>query len=393
MRWQTRVIRVTRLMPSADVVIVGAGFIGLSTAWSLAVKDPTLRITVLDAGDFASGGAGRNGSGIRLQWSRDFNIHLARDSLEVFENCESLLDYPGGVELRQVGYLILAHSPEMMEILERGVEVQRGFGVPSQIVTPEECRKIQPGLRIDGLYGGSFCGKDGVASPFKWLDALNRAVLRAGVDVRWGQKVSAIIPVQNAFKAIVPDGEFHAQKVIVCTDWAVPELLKPIGIDLPVTCDEKEALITEPTRPLVHTVLMSKKTGLGIKQLGRGNIIITRSRGTNPDEHTQDGLRNWLSLCAGNAMELLPALRDVAILRQWNGYISCTPDMQPAFGETEIDGLYAVVSAYKGFMLSPQLGRIVADLVVEGCSSHLAANPLALSRFKAGALVPETLTI
>lgn len=380
-------------MPTADIVIVGAGFLGLSTAWSLTLKDPSLRITIFDAGDFASGGAGRNGSGIRLQWSRDFNIHLARDSLEIFENSETLLDYPGGVELRQVGYLILAHSPQMMGALEQGVEIQRGLGVPSQIVTPEECRKIQPGLQVDGLLGGSFCGKDGIASPFKWLDALNRAVLRAGVDVRWGQKVAGVVPAGNAFRVIAPESEVHARKVVICTDWAVPELLGPLGIDLPVTHEEKEALITEPAPPLVQTVVMSKKAGLGIKQLGRGNIIITRSRGSDPREHMPEGLRNWLSLCARDATELMPGLRDVAVLRQWDGYISRTPDMQPAFGETEIDGLFAVVSAYKGFMLSPQLGRIVADLVIDGRSGHQAAGPLALSRFKSGALVPEALTI
>lgn len=378
---------------SADILIVGAGFIGLATAWALTIKDPTVRITVLDAGDFASGGSGRNGAGIRLQWSRDFNISLAKDSLEVFENSESLLAYPGGVELRQVGYLILAHSLEMMKTLRQAVEIQRSHGVPSEIVTPEECRRIQPGLQLEGLVGGSFCSKDGVASPLKWLDALNKAVLRAGVNVRWGQAVSGITPHGKAFRVTASEGEFSAAKVLVCTDWAVPELLRPLGIDLPVSSEEKEALITEAVGPTIHTVLMSKRTGLGIKQLGRGNIIITRSRGDNPSDHTKDALQNWLTACAASATELVPSLKDIAVLRQWNGLISRTPDMQPAFGETDIDGLYAVVSAYKGFMLSPQLGRIVADLVIDRRSNHLAAPQLALSRFKSGDLVPETLTI
>lgn len=379
--------------PTADVLIVGAGFMGLSTAWALSLKDPKLRVTILDEGDFASGGSGRNGSGFRLQWSRDFNIRLAKDSLDVFEDCERLLDYPGGIELRQVGYLILAHSEDAMATLERGVAIQRSHGVPSQTLTPAECREIQPGLQLDGLVGASYCSRDGIASPFRWLDALYKAVLRAGANVLWGHRVTRIRPDRRTFTISAAGSEFHADKVLVCTDWAVPELLTPLGIDLPVSCEEKEALITEALGPIVHTVLMSKKTGLGIKQLARGNIIISRSRGSDPSEHTPEAQRGWLSVCASSAVDLIPALKDVSALRQWNGYISRTPDMQPAFGETDIEGLYVVISAYKGFMLSPQIGRIVGDLMTDGHSNHIAALPLALSRFRSGNLVPETLTI
>ncbi|RWB66304.1 FAD-binding oxidoreductase [Mesorhizobium sp.] len=378
---------------TTDIAIVGAGFVGLAVAWALSLKDPNLRITIFDEGDFASGGAGRNGSGYRLQWSRDFNIHLAKDSLEVFENCESLLDYAGGVELRQIGYLILAHSPEAMEVLKQSVETQRRFGVPSEILTPSECNGIQPGLRLDGLQGGSFCWMDGTASPFKWLDALNRAVLRAGAVVHWRRKVTGITPRNGTYRVSLADGEINAAKVVICTDWALPELLEPLGIDLPIAREMKGALITEAFGRVVNTVLMAKRSGIGIKQLDRGNVIITRSRGDNFKDYEANAWRNWLTGCASAATELLPALRDVAVLRQWDGYISLTPDMQPAFGETEIKGVYAVVSAYKGFMLSPQLGRIMADIVTDGSSDHIAASPLALSRFKSGKLVPEALTI
>lgn len=81
------------------------------------------------------------------------------------------------------------------------------------------------------------------------------------------------------------------------------------------------------------------------------------------------------------------------MLRQWSGMISKTPDMQPVLGETQLPGLFVAVSAYKGFMMSPQMGRIMADLMVSGHSDHVAAAPLSPTRFAAGELVPETLTI
>src|ERR1700756_4367289 len=94
----------------ADVVIVGAGAFGLSAAWHMAKRRDATRIIVLDDGEFASGASGRNGAGFRMQWGLDLNILLSKESTAFFENATELLDYPRGIELKQDGYLVLAHS-------------------------------------------------------------------------------------------------------------------------------------------------------------------------------------------------------------------------------------------------------------------------------------------
>ncbi|MGE4248879.1 MAG: NAD(P)/FAD-dependent oxidoreductase [Parvibaculaceae bacterium] len=378
---------------TADVLIVGAGFFGLATAWALLVRDTTLRVMVLDAGDFASGGSGRNGSGFRLQWSREFNIQLVVDSLEVFRNGEDLLGYRGGLDVKHQGYLMLAHSAAALESLQQAVDLQQILGVPSQILSADECLKVQPGLNLSGLRGASYCWKDGTLSPFKWLDALYGFVRRAGGVVKFQTSVSSVTSLPSSFLVTANEEQYHAKKVVICTDWAAPELLSPLAVNLPIRRAAKEALITGATRPMVRTVLMSGMVGLGIKQLDRGNIIITLSRSTNCPNGELDSPRPWLSECCRKATNLLPSLSEVSVLRQWNGYISRTPDMQPVLGRTEIDNLYVAVSAYKGLMISPQVGRIMADIILDGHSTHVAAGALSASRFKADALVPETLTI
>lgn len=376
---------------TADVLIVGAGFIGLSVACSLLAKDPSLSVLIADAGDFASGGSGRNGAGIRMQWSRDFNIELSRESVETFENVEELHGYPGGIDFRQHGYLILAHSDDALMTLRNAVAVQNSMGVPSELIDAASCRRLQPGLNVEGLRGGAFCGKDGTANPFKWLDALLKTSRNRGARVHYGCRVHLIHRLGEDFEAETSLGKITSHRVIICTDWAAPELLRPMGIDIPISYAHKEAMVTEACPELVRTVLMASERGLGIKQMARGNILLTLTRNhLNPD---QENTSDYLSACATAAIELLPELAELSLIRKWSGLISKTPDMQPVIGETQVTGLYLAVSAYKGFMISPAVGRIMADLVVSGHSEHVAARALHPHRFKEGLLVPETLTI
>ena len=109
---------------SADIVIVGAGAYGLSCAFHIFELDPKAKVMVLDAGEFASGASGRNGAGFRMQWAREFNIRLSQESIRFFEDAVQCLDYPDGIDLKQDGYLMLAHSEASMAQLQKGYEMQ-----------------------------------------------------------------------------------------------------------------------------------------------------------------------------------------------------------------------------------------------------------------------------
>ena len=377
---------------STDILIVGAGAYGLSCAWWIAQRDTRPSVLVLDAGDFASGGTGRNGAGMRMQWGLEFNIRLSQESIAFFEDAERRLDYPGGIELKQHGYLLLAHSEAMLEGLGANLELQHQLGVPSELLSAEDCLHLVPSLNPENIVGGSICLKDGTASPFLWLDALLRAARREGAQVRFGTPVRQIEHQGDGFLVRTPGQEFHAGKVLICTDWAAPELLKPLGVDLPISGMPKEAIVTEAWEPLLSPAIVSFKHDMFVNQMTRGSIVAVPTR-IRPDGDDHNSTDDFLPFAARRILDLLPALAEVNIIRSWAGVISKTPDMQAVLGETGVPNLYIAVSAYKGFMTSPAVGRVMAEIVIDGHSNHPAVAPLSARRFETGELVPEPLTV
>jgi sarcosine oxidase subunit beta len=131
---------------TTDILVIGAGVYGLSSAWCMARRRSGARITVVDAGEFASGASGRNGAGFRMQWGLDLNIQLSKESTAFFENAADLLDYPRGIELKQDGYLVLAHSRNALDRLNASIEIQHRYGVPSESLDADACMKMVPAL-------------------------------------------------------------------------------------------------------------------------------------------------------------------------------------------------------------------------------------------------------
>jgi sarcosine oxidase subunit beta len=372
-----------------DVLIVGAGVYGLACAWWMAKRRSGARILVVDEGEFASGATGRNGAGFRMQWGLDLNIRLCQESTRFFETAAEQLDYPRGIELKQDGYLVLAHSDKALAKLNGAIAAQHRYGVPSELLTAEDCVKMVPALGRNRLVGGTFCGKDGSISPFLWLDALLKACRREGVEVRYGARVERIEKANGAFHARLKDGAIAADKVLLCTDWAVPQLLSPMGVDLPVESLPKEAIVTVPCTERVKPILISLEHRISVNQTGRGSIVFVPSRARTGA--TIESTPEFLAFAAPKIVDLLPGVADVPVLRTWGGVSSVTPDMQPILGETEIEGLYVAVSSFRGLMTSPAVGRMLAALVLENDTNDPVLSQLSPRRFRTGDLIIEPL--
>jgi len=372
-----------------DVLIIGAGAYGLSCAWWMAKRRTGARILVVDEGEFASGASGRNGAGFRMQWGLDLNIRLCQESIQFFETAAEQLDYPRGIELKQDGYLVLAHSPKALATLKSSLEIQHRYGVPSELLNADECIRMVPALGRNRLAGGTFCGKDGTISPFLLLDSLLKACRRENVDVRYGTRVEKLGRANGTFSATTKGGTIEANKVLLCTDWAVPELLASLGIDLPVKSLPKEAIVTVPCAPKVKPILISLEHHISVNQVGRGSIIFVVSRAREGAEIVSTP--DFLGFAAPKIMDLLPGAADVPVLRTWGGVSSLTPDMQPILGETEVDGLYVAVSSFRGLMTSPAVGRIMSTLILENDTNDPVLTQLTPRRFKTGDLIVEPL--
>src|SRR5947208_7357717 len=119
---------------TTDVLVIGAGVYGLSSAWWMTRLRSGARIMVVDEGEFASGASGRNGAGFRMQWGLDLNILLSKESTAFFENAAELLDYPRGIELKQDGYLVLPHSKNRLTRLKASIGIRIGNQLPSELL-------------------------------------------------------------------------------------------------------------------------------------------------------------------------------------------------------------------------------------------------------------------
>jgi sarcosine oxidase subunit beta len=372
-----------------DVLIIGAGAYGLSCAWWMAKRRTGARILVVDEGEFASGASGRNGAGFRMQWGLDLNIRLCQESIRFFETAAEQLDYPRGIELKQDGYLVLAHSPKALATLRSSLEIQHRYGVPSELLDADDCVKMVPALGRNRLAGGTFCGKDGTISPFLLLDSLLKACRREKVDVRYGTRVEKLARANGSFCATVKDGTIEADKVLLCTDWAVPELLASLGITLPVKSLPKEAIVTVPCAPKVRPVLISLEHHISVNQVARGSIIFVVSRAREGTEIVSTP--DFLGFAAPKIIDLLPGVADVQVLRTWGGVSSLTPDMQPILGASEVEGLYVAVSSFRGLMTSPAVGRIMSALILENDTNDPVLTQLTPRRFQTGDLIVEPL--
>ena len=372
-----------------DVLIIGAGAYGLSCAWWMAKRRTGARILVVDEGEFASGASGRNGAGFRMQWGLDLNIRLCQESIRFFETAAEQLDYPRGIELKQDGYLVLAHSPKALATLRSSLEIQHRYGVPSELLDADDCVKMVPALGRNRLAGGTFCGKDGTISPFLLLDSLLKACRREKVDVRYGTRVEKLARANGSFCATVKDGTIEADKVLLCTDWAVPELLASLGFTLPVKSLPKEAIVTVPCAPKVRPILISLEHHISVNQVARGSIIFVVSRAREGTEIVSTP--DFLGFAAPKIIDLLPGVADVPVIRTWGGVSSLTPDMQPILGASEVEGLYVAVSSFRGLMTSPAVGRIMSALILENDTNDPVLTQLTPRRFQTGDLIVEPL--
>ncbi|HEV3191137.1 MAG TPA: FAD-dependent oxidoreductase, partial [Polyangiaceae bacterium] len=150
----------------ADVVVIGAGIMGLSIAYHLAELGVT-NVTVVDKGYLCGGASGRNGGGVRAQWSNEANVMLMLESIRMCRNFAHQMKI--NVWFRQGGYLFVARTPAITERLEQSVALQKNCGLATRMLTPNEARRIVPELDTSGIEGASYNPDDGVVFPWPFV--------------------------------------------------------------------------------------------------------------------------------------------------------------------------------------------------------------------------------
>ncbi len=345
-----------------DFAVIGAGIIGMATAYYLS--DAGMKTAVIDKEYMGSGSTGRCISGIRQQFSTPTSIGVMKESVSLFSQMKD--EFGFSVDFSQSGYLLMAHSEELLSIFESNIKVQKKEGVNVSLLSPKESRSIVPTLNTQGLLGAAYCPDDGQAYPFSVLRGYKIKISENKGDFFLYNPVVTIQKNQN-FLLTLKDGTcVEADKVLLSAGPWTRELGEQLGLDLPLYPERHEAIITERIPKIIEPMLVDyRKDGCYFQQLVTGQVI-----GCYTPDPSVPGIRHDASLgflieMAKRMARLVPELEKATILRHWAGCYTMTPDGNPIVDLTPIDNLYVASGMCgHGFMFGPGICKHLSHFIL-----------------------------
>lgn len=375
----------------ADIVVVGGGILGLATAYNLAKRGAT-DIVVLEQSYLCAGASGRNGGGVRMQWGTRSNVELAKRSIEL---CRRFARDMGiNVWFRPGGYLFLATEKATAKRLEEGARLQNSLGVPTQVLTADAARAIAPQLETKRVLAAAYNPKDGVIFPWPFLWGYATQAAKLGVRIETFTRVEGFELGDKRIASVKTNrGTIRCDRVVLAAGAWSPQVAALAGVKLPNEPHRHEILVTEPLKPFLTPLVSILDSGLYFSQSGRGEIVGGMGDHREPAGLEMGSTLRFVSRFSKALVELMPAMGDVKVLRQWAGCYDVTPDNQPVLGTTP--GLENLIQLNgfvgHGFMMAPAMG--------ERTAAYLAGEPdelfvrLNLSRFIEGRLEREDFII
>jgi sarcosine oxidase, subunit beta len=380
------------LKPAYDVVIVGAGVHGLATAYYLAANWGITNVAVVDKGYVGGGGSGRNTAILRANYLTSDGVRFYRRSLQLYETLATELNF--NVMFSQRGHLTLAHTDSSVRTMRWRAEVNKLEGVDSEVIGPDEIKKLVPYLDVSAdtrypILGALYHPPGGIIRH----DAVNWGYARAadglGVEIHQGTEVVGIDVAHDRVVGVqTSQGRIAAPVVINCTAGWCTTIADMVGVRLPIVTHPLQAAVTEPVRVFLDTVVVSGTLHVYVSQTDRGELVFGASTDPYPS-YSMRGSLEFTEELAGHVLELMPAVARLRLLRQWAGLCDITPDFSPILGVTPVDGFLLDVGwGTYGFKAGPVAGESMAELVGTGKTPEIIA-PFELARFGEGRLIGE----
>jgi sarcosine oxidase subunit beta len=386
----------------AEIVVIGAGIMGLAIAYNLARLGVTDTL-VVDRSYLCGGASGRNGGGVRAQWSTEANIRLMQESIRMCREFASEMKI--NVWFRQGGYLFLARTEEKRRALEASVKLQNDLGLPTRLLTAKEAQKIVPELDPSGVVAASYNPDDGVVFPWPFVWGFAQAARKLGVEIATftdvvgfetkGARIEGVVlrsidPRSASRETFV----VRTNKVVNAAGAWSPEIARMLGVELPNKPHRHEICSSEPLKPWLKPLVADLTDGLYFSQSTRGEIVGGVGQERVPEGHNQESSFAFLGRYARSLVRTCPVLGQVKVLRQWAGLYDVTPDHNPIVGAIdEIEHFYQASGFVgHGFMMAPVVGKLIAQNIVEQTPLPMFER-WNLRRFKAGRLLSEAMII
>lgn len=376
-----------------DVIIVGGGGHGLATAYYLARDFPTKKIAVLEKGWIGGGNTGRNTTIVRSNYLWDEAALLYEHALKLWEGLTEELDF--NVMFSQRGVYNLGHTLQDMRDIELRVSANLLNGVDAEVVSVAELKERIPILETGKqvrypVMGASFQARGGVARHDAVAWGFARAASRLGVDIVQNCEVIGMDVSGGRIHGVETTRGFIKADQVGCVPAGHASVLaKMANVRLPLESHPLQAFVSEPMKPVLHTVVMSNAVHGYVSQSDKGDLVI----GAGIDSYTgyaQRGSPHLIDHCAAAMIELFPIFSRTRLNRQWGGIVDTCPDACPIISPIpEVKGLYFNCGwGTGGFKATPGSGHVFAQTIGHDTPHPLAA-PFHIQRFTTGALIDE----
>jgi sarcosine oxidase subunit beta len=372
---------------SADVVVIGGGIMGASTAYHLARRGCT-NVIVLEAGEmFGLGSTGLNAGGVRHQFSTAVNIELSKYSVAAMERFAEEMDQEVG--LRRCGYLFILDDATDLEQFRRNVELQNAHGIPSRIIGPPEIAELAPEVELRGIVGASWCPIDGLVDPHGLLQGYISGARRLGATLLTESPATALeIEGDRVVRVGTPAGSIDTRAVVIAAGPWSARVGALGGISVPIEPIRRQIAVTCPIADLRKDFpfVIDFSRALYFHREGAGILTGMSNRDEPPGFDTAVD-ETWRVRHLENAIERLPLLADAELAAEWAGLYEVTPDDQPILGRLpHAEGLFICAGfSGHGLMHGPATGLLMAEEILDGRAHTIDIDPLRWGRFDSGA--------
>jgi sarcosine oxidase subunit beta len=382
------------MVQTADVIVVGAGIMGASTAYHLARRRYG-KVLVLERDTVCSGSSALASGGIRHQYANRVGVELTQQSIVTYECFAD--EFGVDPQFRQHGYLILVTTDDEWTAAEQRVAMQRGLGVDVALLPAEDVKRLAPYLETGDLRGATWSPRDGYADPYLCTTAIAARARDLGVAIKQHHEVTGFARVGDTHELTTAQGRFQAPVLVIaagCWSGLVGTLA---GVEIPVSPRRRHKFITAPfpagAIPAATPFIIDPHGGISIRREGDG-ILMGCGRPDEPSAFDTDVDWSLAPPMVERAVHRAPALGDARLMRAWAGLYEMTPDQTGIVSAVPgADGLFVVAGfSGHGFMHGPIAGQLMAETIVHGRAVTVDASALDIRRFASGEAPVESLT-
>jgi sarcosine oxidase, subunit beta len=378
--------------PNYDIIIVGGGGHGLAAAYYLAKNHAVTRVAVIERGWIGGGNTGRNTTIVRSNYLYPESARLYDFSLRLYEGLSQDLNF--NIMLSQRGLVLLAHSRHDLDAMSRWANAMRMNGIAAELLTREQVGALAPALDLSPrarlpVLGGFTQRRGGTARHDAVAWGYARAASALGVDIIQNCEVIDFLKEGGRVVGVNTNrGRIRADRVGIAAAGHSSVLAKLAGFRLPVTSYALQAMVSEPIKPVLDTVILSPGTGAYVSQSDKGEIVMGAMLDLFPS-YAQRGSFAVKQAIIAATLALFPSFSRLNLMRQWAGIVDVVHDSSPIIGPTPIPNLYINCGwGTGGFKAIPAGGWTLAHVLATG-RSHPLAEPFQLERFVTGRLIDE----